>query len=136
MELGNLVLGERLERKGIALGELFFFFPLGRALILRLGPWFLFYICYSRVDMCPPPSVERGLTDTKRSLKLLVTGVCYKFWDMSTEQAVALPLSPSLPLPLLLLAFPWHMRKGRGVNEMGLWMGQSAGLTLDHTGRF
>lgn len=39
LELGNLDLGERLERKGVALGEeLFGFFPLERALILRLGP--------------------------------------------------------------------------------------------------
>lgn len=51
---------------------------------------------------------------------------------MSIAQAVALPLSPSLPL--LLLASPWPIRKGRGVNEMGLWMGLSAGLPLDHTG--
>lgn len=37
LELSNLDLGERLERKGVALGvELFF--PLERALIVRLGP--------------------------------------------------------------------------------------------------
>lgn len=80
--------------------------------------------------MCPPTSVKRVLTDSKRSLKLLELAT-----DFGTRSQDKQWLSFSLLLPLPLLVSLWHMRKGRGVNEMGLSADGrlSAGPMLDPT---
>lgn len=86
MELGNLVLGERLERKGVALGELFFFFsPSGKGADPQT--WALIFILHLPTNLS-----GEGLDSHQEKPEVL--GVCHRFWDMlSAQQWLSLSFS-------------------------------------------